>query len=517
MPDAPKSDALPPRRSIPWPAFLLLALSYLYAFPYFGALRSANEVPRILTTQALVDHGRFWIDDRLSELGSRNDLSSPPNGHKYANKPPGPSFLAAPAYLVCKGWGTTSLRACTWAFRVTAVTLPALAFLFFLPGWLRRFTTDEDSVRAVFLAYALASPAFVYGLLFMSHQPSAVCAGGAFGVALSLARGPAARPLGRGLLLGFLAATAVMMDYQAFIASAVVGLYFLSRCWRNGRAVAGALLGAIPPTAALLYYHAVAFGSPFKTGYNFSDDPNPTRGVGGMVALSWHSLWNITLLPANGLLVLAPWTVLAVVGGVAVAVDGERRRRMGREALACGVIVVGYLLFMSALNDYMSRGGWCVGPRYLTTALPFLACLAVVGYEACRRHVVSRVLAQASILVGAVIFVVAGATYPHWPDPLANPLYEVSFRLLREGYAVHSLGTLVGLRGLWATLPLFLGVAVLLAWGVLARRRHGLWSGVLASLLALAIVWSYQFFPGSGAYAKRAYGFITATWEPPRK
>src|SRR4051812_12989046 len=37
----------------PW-AFVLFAILYLYAFPYFGALRSANELPRVLTTQEIV-------------------------------------------------------------------------------------------------------------------------------------------------------------------------------------------------------------------------------------------------------------------------------------------------------------------------------------------------------------------------------------------------------------------------------------------------------------------------------
>ena len=43
------------------------ALVYLYAFPYFAGLKSANELPRVLTTQELVERGTIAIDARLGE------------------------------------------------------------------------------------------------------------------------------------------------------------------------------------------------------------------------------------------------------------------------------------------------------------------------------------------------------------------------------------------------------------------------------------------------------------------
>ena len=45
---------------------------------------------------------------------------------RYPNKPPGPSLLAVPVYAVCKLFDWMSLRAVTWAFRVTVVTIPSL-------------------------------------------------------------------------------------------------------------------------------------------------------------------------------------------------------------------------------------------------------------------------------------------------------------------------------------------------------------------------------------------------------
>src|SRR5437773_4337133 len=85
--------------------FLLFAVVYLYAFPYFDQLRSANEVPRVLMTQEIADRGVFYLDHRMREMGSVQDLSRGPDKHWYPNKAPGPSFLAVPVYLVCKKLG----------------------------------------------------------------------------------------------------------------------------------------------------------------------------------------------------------------------------------------------------------------------------------------------------------------------------------------------------------------------------------------------------------------------------
>jgi hypothetical protein len=187
---------------------------------------------------------------------------------------------------------------------------------------------------------------------------------------------------------------------------------------------------------------------------------------------------------------------------------------LGAESVVCLAIMVAYFLFLSSMDWYMSRGGWCVGPRYMVTALPFVAWLAAPGISLLYRSTVGRIAAHATVVASVVIFVVAATTYPHWPDPMANPLFELSFRLLGDGYAVHSLGTAVGLHGLWATLPLYLLVAGLLLWLLVEPGRQRALGLVLACVLAVGIVVSYRAFPRNTAYADHAYSFITGTWEP---
>jgi hypothetical protein len=508
--EAPAVRRLP---ALPIGFFALFAVMYLYAFPYFDQLRSANEVPRVLMTQEIVDRGVFYLDHRTREFGSTLDTSWGPDGHLYPNKAPGPSFLAIPAYLVCKALGFTSLRACTWAFRVTAVILPALLFLPFFYRLTGRFAESEPARRTALLGYALGCPALIYGMLFFSHQLAAVFAGAAFIAAVALVRGTP-RPQYAAALVGLFAALAVMMDYQSALAAAGVGLYVLVRSRRRVRDVFLVAMGALPPAALMAAYHTVCFGSPLKTGYSYSVDTVTRQGFMGIVGPSPESFWSTTFLPANGILVLAPWLLLGVLGAWSIWSDPVRRGRIGAEALVCLLIFGVYVLFLSSLVPYMARGGWCVGPRYMTVALPFMAWLAAAGFAEADRRPVTRVIALGLVLSSAVIFVSAVTTYPHWPDPLRNPLYELTFPLIARGYAVHSVGTWLGLRGVWATMPLYLLVAGTAFF--LVGRGRGLRVTALACLIAALVVAGHRAFPLSGDYAKRAWSFVTATWEPKR-
>jgi hypothetical protein len=505
-----------PPRAAPLPRwfFLLFAAVYLYSFPFFDQLRSANEMPRILMTQEMVDRGVFHLDRRLPEFGSTGDLSRGPDGHLYPNKAPGASFLAVPAYLVCKALGFTSLRAVTWAFRVSAVTLPALLFLPVFYRVSRRFTAEEPARRKALGAYALGSTALPYGILFFSHQVAAAFAGTAFACAAALSRREARHPEDAAFGTGLFAGLAVMMDYQAALASVLIGLFVLVRARRRIRNTLLMAAGALPAAAALGMYHFISFGSPLKTGYSYSFDTVTRQGFMGLVGFSRESANSTLFLPANGIFVLMPWIALAVVGAVSIARDPERRRRAGAEALVASLIFLVYVAYLSALVPYMARGGWCVGPRYLTTCMPFVGWLAAAGFAATDRRWLTSVAAQALVVAAAVIYLVAITTYPHWPENLANPLYELSFRLIRNGYAVHSLGTALGLRGIWAAVPLYVLAAAMLFW-LLARGPRRAWlATVLACALGAGIIYGHRFYPRTGPYADRAWGFVTRTWEP---
>jgi hypothetical protein len=496
-----------------WWHFLIFAVIYLYAFPYFDRLRNANEMPRILMTRAMVDYRVLHLDRVQGELSTHTDTSVSPNGHVYPNKPPGPSLLAIPVYGLCKLLGVRSLRWQTWALRVFVVTLPSLLFLPVFYRLSRRFTSDELSRRVALLAFALGSQAMPYALLFMSHALTAVFAGSAFAAAVGVRRGTR-HPCWAAWWTGCACALAVAMDYQSALPCLVIGLYVLICAGRRLRNTALMALGALPIASFLAVYHTIAYGGVLKTGYSYAVDTSLKSGFLGLVGLSWTSFVNTILLPSNGLLVLAPWVVLAIVGGVAVAVHRDLRKRCGAEALVCAIIVIADVLMLSSLVPYMSRNGWSVGPRYMTVVMPFVAWLAATGFKAARRWIATRLLGLALLLASIVVFVVGATMFPHWPDRLLNPLYDLIFPLLGRGYAVHSLGTAVGLPGIAAIVPLYLFALVAVLWLLGLLRRRALPTLVVVCSLAAVIVLSYRAFPMTDQTKINPWPMIQSVWEP---
>jgi len=513
-PALPDHAPAPRRPSLGWLA--VFAFIYLYSFPYFEKLWNANEVPRVFLTQEIVDQHHLWIDARIPAGGRINslDVARAPNGHIYPDKAPGLSFLAVPFYAVARLFGHPSLRVSTWLFRVFGVTIPALLFLPFFLGMARRFAPDQRACHAALVAYALGSPVMVYTLLFISHQLAGACVGGAFVAAVALARRETARPFLVALLTGFLAGLSVLVEYQSVLAVLVIVIYFVLRVPNRVRSVGAALLGALPPTALLCTYHALAFGSPFKTGYNYVLQNTMHQGFMGMVGPNAASFWITLGLPSNGLFALAPWVIFAIVGAIAVARDREARARCGAEAVVCAVVPLLYIASLGSTVPYQAHAGWSVGPRYMTAALPFVAWLAAAGFRAAGRFAPTRVLAQALVVTAAVVFVTAATTYPHWPDRLLNPLHELSFPLLIEGFQPHSLGTLVGLWGWLSLAPLYAVVLGAMFWLLSRGPRNQLWQTALAFVVAAGLVAGQRAFPKTGDYATRVGGFVRATCEP---
>jgi hypothetical protein len=507
----------PRQRWLRW--LLVFAFIYLYSFPYFEKLWSANEVPRVFLTQEIVDQHHLWIDARIPGGGRIHslDVAQAPNRHIYPDKAPGLSLLAVPIYALARLFGHPSLRVCTWLFRVFVVTLPALVFLPFFLGMARRFAPDERACRTALVAYALGSPAMVYSLLFMSHQLAAGCVGGTFLAAVALARRKTTRPFQVALLAGFLAGASVLVEYQSVLAVLVIAIYFVVRVPNRVRALGAALLGALPPAVLLCTYHTLAFGSPLKTGYNFVLQNTMHAGFMGIVGPSATCFWIALFLPSTGLFTLAPWALFAVVGAVAVARDREARARCGAEAIVCAVVPVLYIAFIGSTVPYQAHAGWSVGPRYMTAALPFVAWLAAAGFRAVEGFSPTRVLGQTLVLCAAMVFVIAATTYPYWPDRMLNPLYELAFPLLKEGFVVHSLGTLIGLHGLLSLVPLYAVVLAAVFWLLSRGLRRPLWQTVLAYILAAGLVAGQRAFPMTGPYATGVRSFIMATWEPPPK
>jgi hypothetical protein len=496
-----------------------IAAAYLYVFPYFPRIQSANELPRVYLVKAMAEEGTFAIDRGVARWGATADVS-PWRGHHYSNKAPGSSMLVVPVYTAVRAAaGEPSLAATMWLCRVIAGVLPMLLFLRLLDRFLVRWAPADPARRLVLVGYALGSMAMTYSILYISHQLAAVCVGSAWILALDFAAGR--RSLRAIAAAGFLAGASILVEYQAAFALPVLAVHVI---WRLrplprrelARALAVAAAAATIPIAVLLAYHQVCFDSPLRTGYDASQTfaGYHQQGFLGITELRWEAFFGSTFSPDNGLFTLSPWWLLALPGAVLLW-----RRRERDTVLACGSIAVIYLLFISSINFW--RGGWSVGPRYITVMLPFLLPLVAAAIEAAaaeaagatgatgaadatdataatspaaaRRRTLLLGAAAGAIAVGVIIYTATAATFPHWPDRYRSPLYEVTFRLLVDGLAAPSLGSWLGVGGIAGALPYFALVAGLLGWSIV---RAGGWRTLtIAAAIAAAVIGSYSLLP----------------------
>lgn len=493
---------------------IAVALVMVYAFPHYPSIHSANELPRMYLVMAMADDQTFAIDKGVARWGATADVS-PSGGHQYSNKAPGSSMLAVPAYVVLRGVTKVvagrepTMGEMMWTFRMWTGVIPTLLFLWLLWGFLARFTPDEDARRATIAIYGVGSMALTYSVLFISHQLSAVCIGTAWILATRVVDdGRDPRWM---LAAGALAGAAPLVDYQALFAAVPIAIWVVIDLYekrRDLRGVAWAAVGAAVPIAILLLYHDAAFGSPFRTGYDASQTfaHHHQKGFLGMDQLRWEAFTGSTIASDNGLLTFCPALLLAVPGWVLMA----RRRFEAQVAVtvACAVI---YLLFISSISFW--RGGWQMGPRYITVMLPFLLPAIAVALASAARWPVVRGLALGLGGVGVFVYTASIVEFPHFPEKFKNPLYEVTLRLLGDDLAAPNLGMIAGLPGAWSLVPFALVVCAV--WGAVIVGRHGPWRSRLVAAavsvaVTVAIVVAYGGFAGGGKVADRAYEFTVA-------
>ena len=295
--------------------FAFVAALYLLSFPYQPGLRSPNELCRLWQSRALVDFGTLNINGVIQQRGMVGDLSCTltvreggvdtlypcvgPNAPRegvvvaklyYPSKAPLVSVLAAPVYWVLtKVQGPVSeLSQVLWSrLFVTIVPGARAAGGCCAASW--RAYVEPGTADLFTLVYALGTMAFSYAEAFMSHQLTAVLLFSAFFCAWKVERGEW-KQWGYALA-GVAAGAAVTAEYTAALGVLCVAAYTVAARWRRWGALAQAaglvVLGSAPLLGALLWYHAVVFGSPFALRLQVPQRRGATWG--GTRAASWAS------------------------------------------------------------------------------------------------------------------------------------------------------------------------------------------------------------------------------------
>jgi hypothetical protein len=401
-------------------------------------------------------------------------------GHVYSARAPGLALFALPWYDTLN-----AVNADKWARHSEAQqsdnemvyliglwgnVLPGLLLLLLVWRLAERLEPGFGAAAAVTLG--LGTMVLPLSTLLFSHVFTALLGFAAFALMLHERTGPVrAWLLGvAGLLMGY----AVASEYPLFFVALVLGLYLLSRrdaltaggvLRRAGAYILGGIVGIVP----LLLYNHYAFHS--WTHLAYSDVPRQQHGFFGISAPSLRVLATL-LLDSRGLLTISPVLIMGAVGTVLLYRRGKRA-----EALTITGICLCYVGYNSGY--YLPFGGGFMGPRFLTTMLPFLALPLGLAFK---RFPGPTIALAAASLTCTII-----ATITH---PLVG--YETEtitwMRYLREGFFQPTIASSYGAGRGWVGISPFLlaaGGGVLLA--AIATRRVRLTSASLAAgALALA-------------------------------
>lgn len=461
-------------------AVLLVGISYATMIQSF----SWNQTSHYDLIRSLNDDGTT-IDAYQTNTGDKVFYK----GHYYSARAPGLALFALPFYDTLNLVDADKLAQESQAQRgddemvyligLWGNVLPGLLLLLLVWRVAERWEPGYGAATAIILG--LGTLVLPLSTLLFSHVFTAFLGFGAFVLMLRERDGPASPMLLAlaGLAMGY----AVSSEYPLFFVALVLGLFLLSRkdalnvrgvITRAGAYIAGGLVGIIP----LLLYNHYAFRS--WTHLAYSDVPRQKKGFFGIGAPSLKILSTL-LFDSRGLLTISPVLLMGAIGTVMLYRRGRRA-----EALTIGGICLCYLGYNSGY--YLPFGGGFMGPRFLTTMLPFLACPLGIALKRFPGPTVA--LAAISITTTVV------ATITH---PLVGYETEVVVwaRYFEKGLFQPTIASAFGLgRGWGAIWPFFLaaGAAVVLAVAATPRLRLSgrslgwgiLWLVVWAVLAAVA-------------------------------
>ena len=459
------------KRRLALVAILLVGVAYATMIQSF----SWNQTSHYDLVRSL-NHDGTTIDAYATNTGDKVEYK----GHTYSARAPGLALFALPFYdtlnlVGAESWTDAHVAPpnhpgdeMIYLIGLWANVLPGLLLLLLVWRVAERFQPGYGAATAVTLG--LGTMVLPLSTLLFSHVFTAFLGFAAFALMLRERDGPPSMALLglAGLAMGY----AVASEYPLFFVALVLGLYLLSRrdaltaplvVRRVGAYIAGGLVGILP----LLLYNHYAFRS--WTHLAYSDVPRQQKGFFGIGIPSVKVLGTL-LFDSRGLLTISPVLLMGALGTALLYRRGKRA-----EALSIGGICLCYVGYNSGY--YLPFGGGFMGPRFLTTMLPFLAVALGIAFK----RFPGPTIALAAVSITTTVI----ATITH---PLIGYETEavVWARYLREGFFQPTIATAYGLGRGWGGIWPFLlaaGGGVLLAARASDRvrlTRTSLVAGVLA-------------------------------------
>ncbi|MBM3770651.1 MAG: hypothetical protein FJW27_05050 [Acidimicrobiia bacterium] len=484
--------------------FLLLFLSYAYFYQAGGW----NQNSRFALVRAITNDWSLRIDAYQGNTGDKAFFE----GHYYSDKAPGLALMALlvvePARLVYQAVGGdpetfSGLALLSWlatVFTVGLFTAWAGVVLFDL---VQEWGFGTDAALFCALVFGLATPMWFLATIFIGHALSAACLviafAAAYGVSAEQTRAPV-RPLPwsahseqrdrlHGLVVGLGSGWATVTEFPAAVPAVILALWVAASGLRLGRTRATRIVGwmagsALTCAAVSMVYQYLCFGTPFHIAYSSEqgDFGGMQRGLFGITRPTWSAMSQILFSEYRGLFPLSPLMFIAPVG---LWLLWRRGGTVRQASVVAAVIALYYVLFNSSYHYW--EGGWSLGPRHLSPALPFLCLGLGPMWHGARRTARSGLLAAAMLSV--FISLVAVSTMVQPPANVSRPFRELIWPAFRDGdlalntqtmvhhavdaslwrthedpKAAFNLGMQVGLTGHTSLLPLLAGWLLCGAW-----------------------------------------------------
>lgn len=322
-------------------------------------LQNGDTKLRFQTAQAIVEHGRLWLD---APAYTDSRVAVGRGGHLYAFYGPGQAVLMIPLYIAGKviahhlslPYDITTLYAARSLDLFLGAFLAVLFFLFALSaGFSRRVAV---MLTLVFGAASVAWPDAQSGL--EQTQVDLFLLIAALGTWLFVRAGFRDR---RWLMLaGLGVGLGTLTRYDAGLYLPVFALYLAALRLRQGQArallldLAAYAAALLPCLLALAAWNYARFGSPFLTGLHEQTLGNPPL----------LGILELLISPGKGLLWYLPLLFLLPFATLPFW------RRCPRLAALCLVLVLVPLIFYANVQYWHGDPSW--GPRYLYVAVPYL-------------------------------------------------------------------------------------------------------------------------------------------------
>ncbi len=407
-------EAQAKRSTLAWAASVFLACLLIYSLTSYGGIRSPDSEVVFRAAESFADHGRLDVPQRLEDWDGFG-VARARDGRDYPIFGPAQSLALAPFVTLGRAairgwtpgspvppslsvpsgfsnamygeplehWPAHALRLfCAWFNVKVAALCVAVYFLLLL-----RLTGSSAgaflgasflAVGSLFWPYAgtfFSEPLATLFLLLSFYWLAGTQASDRERSSGASARLVAALAGGA---LGCAVATHIsaFLELPFFLGLAIWTLTRRARPAARGLLVAYAA-GLAFVLAMLGVYNWSRFGNPLETGRGV--DPHAVELFHyGVFTSPWRGLYGLTISPGKGLLLFSPAVVLALFAWRGF------HRRFPALSWTIGGAATTRLLFIAARSDW--HGGFCLGPRYLVTMLPFLLLpLGVLAGDAWRR------------------------------------------------------------------------------------------------------------------------------------